>query len=98
MDWPDEVPFFTEDHVHNIDGEYEIIEDGQSKRCSMGWLKYLFLNFDEWGPLDKKIFREAEKVFRSIAQIPKGEMIEEWNDKQTKNRGCSSSPTRRCAP
>uniref|UniRef100_A0A6M3LET0 Uncharacterized protein n=1 Tax=viral metagenome TaxID=1070528 RepID=A0A6M3LET0_9ZZZZ len=86
MDWPESVPYFTEDDVHNIDGEYEIIENGQLKRCAMGWLKHLFLDFDEFGPLDMKILKEASSIFRSAAQIPKGEMIEEWNDKQTRKR------------
>ena len=85
MDWPNQVPYFTEEDVHNIDGEYDIIENGITKRCAMGWLKYLFLDFNQFGPLDMKIFKKSEVIFRNVARIPKGEMIEEWNDRQTRS-------------
>jgi len=86
MDWPKQVPYFTTDDVHNIDGEYEIIEKGKIKRCAVGWLQHLFLDFNQYGPLDRRIFKKAESAFREVAKIPKHDMIEEWNDKQSREK------------
>jgi len=84
MNWPKQVPFFTTDNVHNIDGEYTIIEKGVTKRCSMGWLKHLFLDFNEFGPLDMSKLREADIILRKIGKISRYDSIEEWNDQQTR--------------
>lgn len=87
MNWPDKIPRFYIANVHNIpDGDYEITENGKVKRSSMGWLKYLFLDLNNFGPLDTQVLDQAEKVFRKVAQIPKNTSIEEWNDKQTRKR------------
>lgn len=86
MNWPKQVPYFTEEDVHNIDGEYTIIEKGVTKRCAMGWLKHLFLNFNEFGPLDTSKLQRAEKILRRIGGVSKYDSLEEWNDLQTRNR------------
>ena len=86
MNWPKQVPRFAIEDVHNIDGEYEIIENGVTKRCSMGWLKHLFLNFNEFGPLDTSQLKEAEKILRRIGGVSRYDLVEEWNDKQSRER------------
>jgi len=87
MNWPNSIPYFTEDDVHNlVDGEYTIREKSQIKRSSMGWMKHLFLDLTKFGPLDFQLLDEAEAVFRKIAGIPRQESIEEWNDQQTRQK------------
>ena len=87
MEWPDTVPYFTEDDVHNLPrGEYEIWEDGQVKRCAMGWLKHLFLDLEEYGPLNYVKLHKAEAVFRRHGKVSRYDSVEEWNDQQTREK------------
>ena len=80
MNWPKQVPYFEEEDVHNVDGEYTIIEKGVTKRCAMGWLKHLFLDFNEFGPLDTSNLRKADIILRKIGHVSRYDSIEEWND------------------
>ena len=52
----------------------------------MGWLKHLFIDWHEFGLPDRKIFDKAEAKFREIARVPRKDMIEEWNDRQSREK------------
>ena len=80
MDWPKQVPFFTEEDVHKEE-EYEIKQSGKIKRCAVGWLNHLFVDFGQYGAVDFSRRDKAESILRKIANISKYDSIEEWNDK-----------------
>ena len=84
MKWPNQVPYFTEDDIHNEEwGEYDIKKNGVMTRCAMGWLKHLFLDFGQYGPLDTSNLEEAELILRRLGKISRYDIVEEWNDRQT---------------
>lgn len=83
MNWPEQVPYFTEEDVHINEKEYTVIIDGQIKRCAMGWLKELFVDWEEVGLPSLSLVEEAERVLRQVANISKYESIEDWNEHQT---------------